>query len=70
MSQQIVSLLFLHLSLSPPDTQIEPAIGEPASEPFNLTGGLTYVGYGDLYLDILRAATTEGEEDVFDFLLA
>lgn len=52
------------------DTQIEPAIGEPATEPFNLTSGLTYVGYGDLYLDILRAATTDGQEDFFDFLLA
>ena len=64
------SCCYSFFSLPPPDTQIEPAIGEPASEPFNLTGGLTYVGYGDLYLDILRAATTEGEEDVFDFLLA
>jgi glycoprotein endo-alpha-1,2-mannosidase len=53
------------------DTQIEPAIGDPASEPVLLTGGLTYVGYGNLFLDILAAATLRGaDDDVFDYLLS
>eukprot|EP00934_Nitzschia_sp_Nitz4_P008885 Nitzschia sp. Nitz4//scaffold32_size149145//6540//8115//NITZ4_002861-RA/size149145-augustus-gene-0.46-mRNA-1//-1//CDS//3329548015//8875//frame0 len=40
------------------DTQIEPATGENAMEPDDLTGGLEYTGYGELYLDILRELTT------------
>jgi glycoprotein endo-alpha-1,2-mannosidase len=51
------------------DTQIEPAIGDPATEPALLTGNLTYVGYGELYLNILAAATTRGQDStVFDYL--
>mmetsp|Transcript_16310 Transcript_16310/g.37406 ORF Transcript_16310/g.37406 Transcript_16310/m.37406 type:complete len:1039 (-) Transcript_16310:489-3605(-) len=43
------------------DTQIEP-VGdgdspETATIPEEMTGGLEYVGYGELYLDILRTAT-------------
>lgn len=41
------------------DTQIEPVVGNPAIEPFNFTKGLEYVGYGELYLDILKAATSK-----------
>ncbi len=40
------------------DTQIEPVVGDPSTQPFNFTKGLEYVGYGDLYLDILGAATS------------
>jgi hypothetical protein len=54
------------------DTQIEPAVGDPATEPFNYTQGLEYVGYGDLYLDILGAATSkdESKHNIFDHLFA
>jgi hypothetical protein len=54
------------------DTQIEPAVGDPATAPFNYTQGLEYVGYGDLYLDILGAATSkdESKHNMFDHLLA
>ena len=54
------------------DTQIEPAVGDPANSPFNYTQGLEYVGYGDLYLDILGAATSkdESKHTLFDYLLA
>lgn len=41
------------------DSQIEPVAGEPESVPFNLTYGLSYHGYGTLYLDILRSATRD-----------
>jgi hypothetical protein len=40
------------------DTQIEPVVGDPSTQPFNFTKGLEYVGYGELYLDILGAATS------------
>ena len=42
------------------DTQIEPVqVTEvETTEPYDLTFGLPYVGYGTLYLDILRNATT------------
>jgi len=40
------------------DTQIEPAVGVyPSSLPWNLTLGVEYVGYEELYLDILYTAT-------------
>eukprot|EP00934_Nitzschia_sp_Nitz4_P006595 Nitzschia sp. Nitz4//scaffold185_size43419//16920//19772//NITZ4_007301-RA/size43419-snap-gene-0.64-mRNA-1//-1//CDS//3329539709//6585//frame0 len=39
------------------DTQIEPCDGLPATEPFELTEGLEYGGYGTLYLDILATYT-------------
>jgi glycoprotein endo-alpha-1,2-mannosidase len=53
------------------DTQIEPVVGEPSSEPFNFTKGVEYVGYGDLYLDILGAATSKdkSQHTIFDYLL-
>jgi glycoprotein endo-alpha-1,2-mannosidase len=52
------------------DTQIEPAVGEPTTIPFNFTKGLEYVGYGELYLDILGAATSRdtSQHTKFDFL--
>jgi glycoprotein endo-alpha-1,2-mannosidase len=39
------------------DSQIEPCIGEPTTEPQDYTNGIEYEGYGELYLDILRVAT-------------
>jgi hypothetical protein len=39
------------------DTQIEPCIGIPTSLPQNLTNGMEYEGYGELYLQILRRET-------------
>jgi glycoprotein endo-alpha-1,2-mannosidase len=42
------------------DSQIEPCVGEPTTEPFEYTNGIMYEGYGELYLDILRAGTTCG----------
>ena len=56
------------------DTQIEPAVSigsaaAAATEPELLTGGLEYVGYGELYLDILGAATSNNKDtDLFDYL--
>ncbi|KAL3940632.1 MAG: hypothetical protein SGBAC_004864 [Bacillariaceae sp.] len=42
------------------DSQIEPTAGESSTSiPFNLTYGLSYEGYGTLYLDILRSATRD-----------
>ena len=40
------------------DTQIEPAQGVSTSLPETLTHGIEYVGYGELYLNILREETT------------
>jgi len=53
------------------DTQIEPVVGDPSSEPFNFTKGLEYEGYGELYLDILGAATSKDKNlhHKFDYLL-
>jgi len=53
------------------DTQIEPVIGEPASWPFNITKGVEYVGYGELYLDILGAATSSdtSQHTKYDYLI-
>jgi hypothetical protein len=53
------------------DTQIEPVIGKPASWPFNITKGVEYVGYGELYLDILGAATSRdtSQHSEYDYLL-
>jgi glycoprotein endo-alpha-1,2-mannosidase len=39
------------------DSQIEPVVGEATSEPWLYTQGIEYVGYGELYLDILREMT-------------
>jgi hypothetical protein len=39
------------------DTQIEPATGETTNAPFNLTQGVYYEGYGELYLNLLRQWT-------------
>eukprot|EP00536_Pseudo-nitzschia_multiseries_P002707 jgi/Psemu1/63780/estExt_Genemark1.C_370012 len=52
------------------DTQIEPvAIGESASWPPLMTEGLEYVGYGDLYLNILGASTvSKDHQGIFDHL--
>lgn len=43
------------------DSQIEPALGLPTTWPSDLTQGLEYVGYGDLYLRLLREATVDDE---------
>ena len=43
------------------DSQIEPALGESTTLPYNLTGGVEYQGYGELYLDILRESTLQVE---------
>lgn len=40
------------------DTQIEPCDGLNSTQPYELTGGLQYVGYGTLYLDILATYTS------------
>jgi glycoprotein endo-alpha-1,2-mannosidase len=53
------------------DTQIEPvAWGEPAEWPPLKTQGLEYVGYGNLYLDILGSAVSSSIEGggIFDYL--
>ena len=52
------------------DTQIEPvAVGGSASWPPLMTQGLEYVGYGNLYLDILGASTRSAEgQGIFDYL--
>jgi len=52
------------------DTQIEPVIGAPSSQPFNFTKGLQYIGYGELYLDILGAATSSDttQHSKYDYL--
>lgn len=39
------------------DTQIEPVIGDSTNQPYDMTKGLSYEGYGELYLDILWNAT-------------
>lgn len=39
------------------DTQIEPTMGERTNIPFNLTRGVYYEGYGELYLNLLREST-------------
>ncbi|MGK3746457.1 MAG: glycoprotein endo-alpha-1,2-mannosidase, partial [Bacillariaceae sp.] len=42
------------------DTQIEPVeIEAETTEPYELTTGLPYVGYGTLYLDMLKNRTTQ-----------
>lgn len=53
------------------DTQIEPvAVGESADWPPLMTEGLDYVGYGNLYLDILGASTASAANGgIFDYLL-
>lgn len=57
------------------DTQIEPAVSAGPVDvstifPEGLTGGLEYIPYGDLYLDLLGAATSKDIEDteLFDYL--
>lgn len=40
------------------DTQIEPAFGGRTNLPLNLTKGVYYEGYADLYLEVLRKSTT------------
>lgn len=44
------------------DTQIEPVTGKKRMDPFDLTSGITYYGYEELYLDILG----NGTRDYFD----
>jgi glycoprotein endo-alpha-1,2-mannosidase len=39
------------------DSQIEPTMGEPTTFPEILTGGVEYIGYGELYLNLLREGT-------------
>jgi glycoprotein endo-alpha-1,2-mannosidase len=48
------------------DTQIEPAQGARTTLPEVLTKGVSYEGYGELYLNILRESTL-GVNSVFDF---
>eukprot|EP00339_Tiarina_fusa_P001503 CAMPEP_0117034558 /NCGR_PEP_ID=MMETSP0472-20121206/24596_1 /TAXON_ID=693140 ORGANISM="Tiarina fusus, Strain LIS" /NCGR_SAMPLE_ID=MMETSP0472 /ASSEMBLY_ACC=CAM_ASM_000603 /LENGTH=518 /DNA_ID=CAMNT_0004743763 /DNA_START=38 /DNA_END=1595 /DNA_ORIENTATION=+ len=43
------------------DTQIEPTVGRTTSLPEELTYGLEYEGYGELYLNILREETYSAE---------
>ncbi|KAG7351243.1 glycosyl hydrolase family 99 protein [Nitzschia inconspicua] len=52
------------------DTQIEPvAVGDSAVWPPRMTQDLEYVGYGNLYLDILGASTkSEYGQGIFDYL--
>jgi glycoprotein endo-alpha-1,2-mannosidase len=52
------------------DTQIEPvATGEATEWPPLMTQGLEYVGYGNLYLDILGASTVSAASGgIFDYL--
>ena len=47
------------------DTQIEPAVGISTNQPLDMTQGLEYEGYGELYLDILRNGTTSWTENLF-----
>lgn len=47
------------------DTQLEPVVGQDASLPVHLTGGLQYSGYGELYLNILRELTETKLGNVF-----
>ena len=54
------------------DTQIEPVVssgtmGDDTSDPALLTTGLGYVAYGELYLDLLGAATSKNVEDAVLF---
>ena len=41
------------------DTQIEPVVGESTNLPLQMTNGIQYDGYGELYLNILRAETCD-----------
>ncbi|KAL3921835.1 MAG: hypothetical protein SGILL_002538 [Bacillariaceae sp.] len=52
------------------DTQIEPVkLGDSAVWPPDMTQDLEYVGYGNLYLDILGASTRSEEgQGIFDYL--
>jgi hypothetical protein len=43
------------------DSQIEPAEGEPTNLPLDITNGIQYEGYGELYLNILRAETWDAK---------
>ena len=59
------------------DTQIEPVMsavpaGVATIRPPYLTGGLEYAAYGELYLDLLGAATSKNsdEQDFFDQLFS
>lgn len=46
------------------DTQIEPtSVGGYATKPEILTGGLEYVSYGELYLDILSSETSKSKKE-------
>jgi hypothetical protein len=54
------------------DTQIEPVVssgtmGDDTSDPALLTTGLGYAAYGELYLDLLGAATSKNVEDAVLF---
>jgi glycoprotein endo-alpha-1,2-mannosidase len=42
------------------DTQIEPVEGAGTNLPIELTNGISYYGYGDRYLTMLRRATCKG----------
>jgi hypothetical protein len=51
------------------DTQIEPFVGVSTNMPNNITKGVYYEGYGELYLDILREVTLPGESQVVSTML-
>eukprot|EP00542_Grammatophora_oceanica_P018976 CAMPEP_0194048632 /NCGR_PEP_ID=MMETSP0009_2-20130614/27929_1 /TAXON_ID=210454 /ORGANISM="Grammatophora oceanica, Strain CCMP 410" /LENGTH=216 /DNA_ID=CAMNT_0038694557 /DNA_START=18 /DNA_END=669 /DNA_ORIENTATION=+ len=46
------------------DSQIEPAVGLDTTEPEEYTMGVDYIGYGTLYLEILRQMTVNYDEMV------
>eukprot|EP00542_Grammatophora_oceanica_P014809 CAMPEP_0194028300 /NCGR_PEP_ID=MMETSP0009_2-20130614/2309_1 /TAXON_ID=210454 /ORGANISM="Grammatophora oceanica, Strain CCMP 410" /LENGTH=831 /DNA_ID=CAMNT_0038667649 /DNA_START=26 /DNA_END=2521 /DNA_ORIENTATION=+ len=46
------------------DSQIEPAVGTDTTEPEEYTMGVDYIGYGTLYLEILRQMTVNYDEMV------
>eukprot|EP00542_Grammatophora_oceanica_P015639 CAMPEP_0194028372 /NCGR_PEP_ID=MMETSP0009_2-20130614/2356_1 /TAXON_ID=210454 /ORGANISM="Grammatophora oceanica, Strain CCMP 410" /LENGTH=860 /DNA_ID=CAMNT_0038667743 /DNA_START=216 /DNA_END=2794 /DNA_ORIENTATION=+ len=48
------------------DSQIEPCDGGETYQPYEITKGIRYKGYGTLYLDILSNATRAGDFEVPD----
>jgi glycoprotein endo-alpha-1,2-mannosidase len=47
------------------DSQIEPVVGAATREPVLYTEGIEYVGYGELYLEILREMTAASDSSSF-----
>lgn len=48
------------------DTQIEPCVGPITRDPKNLTKGVEYAGYGELYLNLLREGTRTLDQPTTD----